>query len=1026
MSTLFDLMVKIGVDDSAFSKGLADAKTKALSAGSGIAKGLGGTAMKGLGMAAQAGAAAIGAATTAVTAFGASSVKAGMTFDTSMSQVAATMGYTTAQLNDSTSEASKNFTALREFAQKMGSETAFSASQSADALNYMALAGYDAETSMEMLPNVLNLAAAGGIELAAASDMVTDAQSALGLNLDQTSELVDKMAKASSKSNTSVAQLGDAILTVGGTAKSLAGGTTELSTALGLLADNGIKGAEGGTALRNIILALSAPTNTAAKKLSAMGVSAYDASGKLRPLQDVFADLNEAMEPMTQEERTDALNTIFNKVDLKSANALLATSADRWEELSGAIDNASGAAENMAKTQLDNLNGDVTLFKSALEGVQIAISNGLTPTLRKFVQMGTGGLERINNAYKRGGLSEAFSEAGGALADITRDITAMVPDIVHAAGELLNGLAEGFAANAGDLADAAVNIVGALAEGISKPDAILTLIEGVDQMLGQLATRMEEADPSEFAAGLESIVSRAATSLGDNAAVLLPAAAKLVGNLALALTAPDNIQTLIGGATDLITGLGTGLVDAAPELAGRVPEILDNLVTGFDQSVPELLGKLAGSLNNMLTKLFDPSNINISGIMKSLLTGRGFDMSQLFAGAWLQSDEQGRTAGQQFLDAYYETVGAGKGSSTHESKGGGTYGGGGGSWGPAKEVANEARAAAQEAAEVTNEAQGFVGRARVTIDEANAAAQAAAANTTQAAANAAQAAATVTTATQTVANATGQAQTEMANSTQAAAGALTTTAANAQKAGNTVTQAMNQAAATVSWDTLIESSQVAAQGVQDAFKETPDWFGRQFQIAAENIKSAFAPLPGEFAAIWQLIKNAFKVSEAQTWGRDMIQGFTNGVNALKPTLIASIEDLAAKVKAILGHSHPTEGPMKDDYTWMPDMMDLFISGIRDNEDRLQQTAAHAFDLSDSVTEPTMTYSTASAGGGSASGEAYSLEAKLDQVLTLLNAELPQLANRSVVLDTGAVVGGILPQVDAGLGRRYAYAGRDNA
>ena len=103
-----------------------------------------------------------------------------------------------------------------------------------------------------MLPNVLNLAAAGGMELASASDMVTDAQSALGLTLDETSELVDKMAKASSKSNTSVAQLGEAILTVGGTAKTLSGGTTELNMALGVLADNGIKGAEGGTALRKI------------------------------------------------------------------------------------------------------------------------------------------------------------------------------------------------------------------------------------------------------------------------------------------------------------------------------------------------------------------------------------------------------------------------------------------------------------------------------------------------------------------------------------------------------------------------------------------------------------------------------------------------------------------------------------------------------------------------------------------------------------------------------------------------------
>ena len=185
-----------------------------------------GDIMKGIGKAAAIG---LTAATVAVGGFAAASVNTGMAFDSSMSQVAATMGYSVAELNDATSEASQNFSQLREFAMEMGANTAFSASDAAGALNYMALAGYDAEKSMTMLPNVLNLAAAGGIDLALASDMVTDAQSALGLSLDETAGLVDKMAAASSKSNTSVQQLGDAILTVGGTAKNLSGGTTELS-----------------------------------------------------------------------------------------------------------------------------------------------------------------------------------------------------------------------------------------------------------------------------------------------------------------------------------------------------------------------------------------------------------------------------------------------------------------------------------------------------------------------------------------------------------------------------------------------------------------------------------------------------------------------------------------------------------------------------------------------------------------------------------------------------------------------------
>ena len=156
--------------------------------------------------------AAFAATGAAMIAFGKQSVQTGMQFDSSMSQVAATMGTTVDQIGE-----------LRDFAQEMGATTAFSATQAADALNYMALAGYDAETSMSMLPNVLNLAAAGGMELASASDMITDSQSALGLTLSETSQLVDKMAKASSKSNTSVAQLGEAILTVGGTAKMMAG-----------------------------------------------------------------------------------------------------------------------------------------------------------------------------------------------------------------------------------------------------------------------------------------------------------------------------------------------------------------------------------------------------------------------------------------------------------------------------------------------------------------------------------------------------------------------------------------------------------------------------------------------------------------------------------------------------------------------------------------------------------------------------------------------------------------------------------
>ena len=311
--------------------------------------------------------------TAPLAAAGGASIKVGMDFDAAMSQVAATMGTSVDQIQE-----------LRDFAIQMGSTTSFSATQAAEGLNFMALAGYSAEESMKMLPTVLNLAAAGGLELGAASDMVTDAQTALGLSMEETTDLVDKMAATSSKTNTSVGQLGEAILTVGGTARTMSGGTEELASVLGVLADNGVKGAEGGTALRNIILSLSAPTSKAAKTLDALGVSAYDADGNFKDLRELMPELGAALDGLSSEERAAALSSIFNKRDIKSVNALLNTSADRWDELGLALGDAGGAAEQMAETQLDNLKGSLTILKSALEGAAIAISDIVAPVIRSF------------------------------------------------------------------------------------------------------------------------------------------------------------------------------------------------------------------------------------------------------------------------------------------------------------------------------------------------------------------------------------------------------------------------------------------------------------------------------------------------------------------------------------------------------------------------------------------------------------------------------------------------------------------
>lgn len=364
---------------------------------------------------------AAAAITAALVAVAKKAVETGAEFDASMSQVAATMGYSADEINTAGTEASETFLTLKKYAQDMGKSTAFSAGEVSQGLNFMALAGMNAEESMEMLPKVLDLASAGCMDLARASDMVTDAQSALGLSTEDTERLVDQMAKTASRSNTSVEQLGDAILNIGATAKDMKGGTQELTEVLGLLADNGIKGAEGGTKLRNILLKLEAPTDKAAAKLEELGIQVYDADGKLRSMQDIFTDLNGALGELDDQSANLAKATIFNARDLGAVNALLNTSTQRWNELGDEIADSAGAAHDMAEVQLDNLAGDVTLFKSALEGAEITISDRLTPSLRNAVQFGTEAVGKLADGFGQGGLSGAVTAAHKIIRDSFED-----------------------------------------------------------------------------------------------------------------------------------------------------------------------------------------------------------------------------------------------------------------------------------------------------------------------------------------------------------------------------------------------------------------------------------------------------------------------------------------------------------------------------------------------------------------------------------------------------------------------------
>jgi len=615
---------------------------------------------KGISGATKAMAAATVAGVGAVAAITKKAIDVGSGFEQAMSQVQATM-----LIDTNTADGAAAYETLENAARQCGRETAFSATEAAEGLNYLALAGYSAEKAATALPTVLRLAGAGAMELADASDMVTDAMSALGIEATQTNleSFADKMAKTASVSNTSVAQLGEAILTVGGTAKDLAGGTTELNVALGILADNGIKAAEGGTHLRNMILSLQNPRNSdAAAMFEKMGLSAYDAQGNMRSLGDVFGDLNKQMAGLSAADVNNTLSTIFKQTDLAAARAMLAATADsvqslgsvvdaslaqngqslsqlginldemakgfdstmtseqfaaqmmqqygmdaesaglifeglssivegtgnRFDELTGKVNDSVGACQEMYNIQLDNLKGDLAILNSAAEDLYISIFKEINPGLRSMVQLGQEMLGKLSTAFDEGGLSGMVGAIGEVIADAVDAIADVAPKAVEMGVSLVTSFVEGIASSAGKLGNVASNIGSTFISGMFNliPTVLLT---GID-----IAVSFAEG----IVNGLPEIMESGATAMGGFVDGLVARGPEVINTaLSLARTLAvgivQNAPALISAGTELITGLITGLADGIannlPEIVEIAGQMVESISTALIEAAPKLL-----------------------------------------------------------------------------------------------------------------------------------------------------------------------------------------------------------------------------------------------------------------------------------------------------------------------------------------------------------------------------------------------------------------------------------------------------
>lgn len=540
-----------------------------------------------------------------------SSVSVGMNFDASMSQVAATMGTTVDQIDN-----------LTKVAKEMGSTTKFTATQAADALNYLALAGYDADKAAEVLPSVLDLAAAGGMDLAYASDLVTDAMASLNIeaNKQNVDDFGNKLAMAASKANANVSQLGEAILTVGGTAANLKGGTTELTTALGLLANVGIKGAEGGTHLRNIILSLQSPTDEAAKKMQKLGLSVYDSQGKMRGLNEILGDLNGALDGMTQGQKDSIINQLFNKTDLAAVNGLLAAQGEQWDTLAAQIDNADGAMGQMAETQIDNLQGAMTIMSSAFEGMQLAVYDELEPTLTEAVKWGTDCISTLTSSLTEGGPEAMLAAAGEIISDLADGIAEQLPGLMTTGVEIITQLAQNLTDTMPAMLDTGAEVLAALAQGII--DATPALLTSATEIIAELMLYLGDHADEIMDTGMQLLESLI-IGITDNLPQLITAAAGLIANFAAALI--SHLPKILECAAAMMTTLVDGIFYSLENLAEAALACVAKLVGVWDGSMDEwghigenivsgLLSGIKGAWNSLTKWVSNGINGLVSGV----------------------------------------------------------------------------------------------------------------------------------------------------------------------------------------------------------------------------------------------------------------------------------------------------------------------------------------------------------------------------------------------------------------------------
>lgn len=484
--------------------------------------------------------------------------EAGTDFDSAMSKVQAVSGASAEDIEKLTAKA-----------KEMGEITKFSATESAEALNYMAMAGWKTEDMLNGLEGIMNLAAASGSDLATTSDIVTDALTAMGYSAGDAGRLADVMAAASSNANTNVEMMGATFQYAATVAGSLGYSMEDVAVATGLMANAGIKGEKAGTALRSIMQRLATDTGGAATAMHEMGVETVNADGTMRPLSDVMADLRKAMGKLTDEQKTATAKTIAGTEAMGGLLAIVNATETDYDKLTAAVKNSTGAAEKMAATMQDNVGGKMTLLKSQLEGIYLTIWKKVEPIISKTI-------DSISRSLKTVDWDKFGDEAGKALEGVANGFKWLLDN----KEAVINGLKLMLAAFA-------VAKIASFTKALSENLGVTALVTNAQKAAAASATAQAAAQTT----------ATAATTAGSTAMQIFNGVLS-ANPIGLVITA---LGLLVGGINAMTNAFGNGseATDEASRKLKEQREVLD----ANKQSWKDLTAAQQESLNKGLSEM---------------------------------------------------------------------------------------------------------------------------------------------------------------------------------------------------------------------------------------------------------------------------------------------------------------------------------------------------------------------------------------------------------------------------------------